>query len=258
MRDPDAFVDRALLQAVDRRDLRKLWRWVQEAAGQGDAAEEMLQDALQKRAAGMPVSKIIGLRDFWKRSFTVTPDVLDPRPDTETLVEAALAVPFETVLDLGTGSGCILISLLDERPQSTGLGVDISDAALQVARVNGASTPNARFMRSNWFDGVTGRFDLIVSNPPYVTRAEWETLAPEVRAHDPRIALTDEGDGLGAYRHIIAHAPQFLEAGGHVMVEIGFTQGAQVAALFEGAGLTDVKVLQDMTGKDRVITGRGQ
>lgn len=255
MRPASELVDRSVLAAVELRDQRKLERW---ADGQGADGEALLRDALIKRAAGMPVSKIIGQRDFWKRSFKVTPDVLDPRPDTETLVEAALTVPFERVLDLGTGSGCILISLLDERPAATGLGADISEAALTVARENACQTPNAQFQRSDWFTEVTGQFDLIVSNPPYVTLPEWQDLDREVREHDPRLALTDEGDGLAAYRIITAEAPRYLAPKGHVMVEIGHAQGADVAQLFAEAGLTDVKVLPDMNGKDRVVTGRGQ
>ena len=161
--------------------------------------------ALVARIARQPVAQITGRRLFWGLSFRVTRDVLDPRPETETLVAEALKVPFLKVLDLGTGTGCILLSCLKGMPMARGLGTDISDAALQVAVGNTRDLgleARARFRKSDWFGQVTGAFDLIVSNPPYIAAEEMPALAPEVRDWEPHLALTPGGDGLDAYRTI--------------------------------------------------------
>lgn len=216
-----------------------------------------LQRLVDRRARREPISHITGTRAFWMHDFQVTADVLDPRPDTETLVNFALAHPFDTVLDLGTGSGCILLSLLHERPVACGLGTDVSDAALRVARRNAAAvgvSNRTEWRVSDWFTDVTGTFDLIVSNPPYIARSEMPDLAPEL-AFEPRGALTDEGDGLSAYRAITAGAPRFLAAGGRLMVEIGPTQARDVTAFFHAAGLENVTTHPDLDGRDRVISG---
>ncbi len=214
---------------------------------------------IDRRAARQPVSQIIGRRLFWGRSFIVTPDVLDPRPETETLIAAALAEPFARVLDLGTGSGAILLTLLAEAPQATGLGVDISPAALDVARANARAlglAGRADFALSDWFAGVAGRFDLIVANPPYIAAAEMPALAPETREWEPHLALTPGGDGLDACRAISAGVAAHLIPGGRVLVETGPTQGAAVAVLMRKAGLQSVDVLPDMDGRDRVVLAR--
>ncbi|SDY08950.1 peptide chain release factor N(5)-glutamine methyltransferase [Citreimonas salinaria] len=217
-------------------------------------------DALvARRSAREPVSHLTGTRTFWGRDFIVTPDVLDPRPETETLVAAALQAPFARVLDLGTGSGCILLTLLAERPVARGAGCDLSEAALAVAARNREALglgDRATLRAGDWFAALeagTARFDLIVSNPPYIAASEMPALAPETRDHEPRGALTDEGDGLAAYRTIAAGAGAWLVPGGRLMVEIGPTQAGAVAALFGGAGLADVAVLPDMDGRDRVV-----
>lgn len=215
--------------------------------------------AIAARAARQPVSQIVGERLFWGRAFRVSRDTLDPRPETETLIEAALAEPFARVLDLGTGTGCILLTCLAERPQATGLGVDLSAAALDVAQDNARRldlAARAEFRLSDWFAAVTGRFDLILSNPPYIAADEMPGLAPEVRDWEPHLALTPGGDGLNAYRALAAGAPAHLAPGGRLMVEIGPTQGAAVAALFAQAGLCDLRVLPDMDGRDRVVAAR--
>lgn len=212
---------------------------------------------IQARAARQPVAQIIGLRAFWKHDFEVTRDTLDPRPDTETLVEAALEAPFRRILDLGTGTGAILISLLAERRAATGIGVDLSPAALEVARRNAARIGvDAEFILSDWFDRITGDFDLIVSNPPYIAAVEMPGLSPEVREWEPRLALTDEGDGLTAYRAIAAGALAHLAPGGRVLVEIGLTQAADVSAIFRAAGFGKLTVRQDLDGRDRVIVAQ--
>ena len=252
-------------------DARRLFDWAygigQEAPEPqtrerpNDLTLEMFEIALTARARRQPVSQILGRRAFWKHEFIVTPDVLDPRPETETLVEAALARPWRRVLDLGTGSGAILLSLLAARPAAAGTGVDISDAALAVARRNAAKldvADRAALIRSDWFSAVTGTFDLILSNPPYIAAAEMGALMPEVRDHEPRIALTDEGDGLQAYRAITAGVGRHLAPGGALMVEIGPTQGAAVSALFSAGGLADVSVLPDLDGRDRVVVAHAE
>lgn len=248
------------------RDARKLFDWAYQIGQTAPEAQtrdtpndltlEMFEIALAQRLARKPVSQIIGRRAFWRHDFTVTPDVLDPRPDTETLVAAALEVPFARVLDLGTGSGCILISLLADRPSARGAGVDLSDAALAVARGNAdrlGVADRAEFVRSDWCAGVSGRFDLIVSNPPYIAAEEMAALQPEVRDHEPHMALTDGGDGLSVYRRLAQEAPAHLMPGGWLMVEIGPTQGAAVCAVFQAAGLETVSIRPDLDGRDRVV-----
>lgn len=210
------------------------------------------------RCQRQPVSQIIGRRAFYGRNFIVSPDVLDPRPETELLVQAALAQPFKTVLDLGSGSGCILLSLLAENKMATGQGVDCSKPSLKIASKNAAQLnlmKRCKFSHSNWFEGITARFDLIVSNPPYITAKEMQTLAPETRDWEPEMALTSGGDGLQAYRIITATAAKHLNADGRLIVEIGQAQADAVCALFKGAGFDGITSLQDMDGRDRVILG---
>jgi release factor glutamine methyltransferase len=218
--------------------------------------EALYQSALQARIARQPVAQITGRRLFWGLSFRVTRDTLDPRPETETLVAEALRAPFQKILDLGTGTGCILLSCLKGMPMARGLGTDISEAALQVAIGNTRDLgleARARFRRSDWFADVTGSYDLIVSNPPYIAAEEVPDLAPEVRDWEPHLALTPGGDGLDAYRAIARGAGSRLMPGGRLLVEIGPTQGAAVAALFGQAGLRGIRVLPDMDGRDRVV-----
>lgn len=249
--------------ANPRREARKLWeasfprRYVDYEAAMAGGREAVFFDLVRRRAAREPMSHLLGYRDFWEHRFEVTRDVLDPRPETETLVASALERGFDRVLDLGTGSGCVLLSLLAACPGATGVGTDLSDAALGVARRNTARLEldhRVTLVRSDWWDGVAGRFDLIVSNPPYIAASEMPGLGPEL-AHEPRMALTDEGDGLSAYRAIAAGARAHLTPGGRLLVEIGPTQGAEVAALFEAAGLEDVAVRSDLDGRDRVVIG---
>lgn len=215
---------------------------------------------LTRRLDREPVSRIIGRRAFWGRDFKITPDVLDPRPETEVLVAALLTMerPLR-LLDLGTGSGALAVSLAAEFPEAEVTATDISPAALAVAGENArAHGLEARitFLEADWFDGVEAVFDLIVSNPPYVARDELAALAPEVREHDPLMALSDGGDGLGAYRRITAGARAHLAPGGRLMVEIGAGQGAAVQALFAEAGLEEIACLPDLDGRERAVTGR--
>ena len=222
---------------------------------QDPAAFEAL---IARRAAHEPVSKILGHREFHGRSFRIGPEVLDPRPETELVVELGLGAEFGGVLDLGTGSGCILLSLLAERPEAEGLGVELSPEALALARANSEAlglAGRAAFAMGSWFEPVAGRrFDLIVSNPPYIAAAEMPGLAPEVRDWDPALALTDGADGLTAYRAIAAGAVEHLAPGGRLIVEIGWRQAADVVAIFRAAGLDAVTVHTDLEGRDRAIS----
>ncbi len=220
---------------------------------------ERYEQLVSLRAIRVPVSHLLGEREFYGRNFRVSRDVLDPRPETETLIEAALSEPFDHVLDLGVGSGCILVTLLAERASATGLGADLSEAACLQASANAVQhnvQDRAEIVRSDWFERIEGQFDLIASNPPYIALSEMQDLSPEVREHEPRMALTDEGDGLDAYRRIAAGAPDFLMAGGRLLVEIGPTQAKDVSALFDAAGLSDIRVIPDLDGRDRVVLGR--
>lgn len=223
------------------------------------AQHETFLSALQARAARQPVAQITGLRRFWGHEFRVTRATLDPRPETEALIEAALQEPFARLIDLGTGTGCILCSLLKAMPAAEGLGTDISEAALAVAAENAARLglgPRAQFQLSDWFAAVEGSFDLIVSNPPYIAEDEMAGLAPEVRDWEPRGALTPGGDGLDAYRALAAQAPAHLAPGGRILVEIGPTQGAAVRELFAAAGLAGIEIRPDFDGRDRVVLAR--
>jgi release factor glutamine methyltransferase len=213
--------------------------------------------AIGQRKKCQPVSQIIGVREFWGRDFVVTPDVLDPRPDTETVVEEILKgdAPLN-ILDLGTGTGCIILTLLAEYPEAQGQGVDQSLEALQVAIVNATAlgvSNRVELKQSNWFSNVTGTYDVIVSNPPYISADAMEQITPEVREWEPRIALTPEGDGLNAYRAIAANATKYLTPQGRIILEIGWDQAKDVLAIFNDAGYINGYCTQDLAGKDRVI-----
>ena len=217
---------------------------------------ERFEHLVALRAVRVPVSHLIGSRAFYGRNFKISRDVLDPRPETETLIEIALAEPFERVLDIGTGSGCILVTLLAERPAATGLGVDLSEAACLQASANAVLhgvEARARIEQSDWFSNVSGRFDLILANPPYLALDEMADVSPELSLHEPRMALTDGKDGLSGYRVIAAEAHGFLTPQGRVMVEIGWQQGDAVAAIFAAAGWAQVTLAEDMGGKPRVV-----
>ncbi|MEQ8899344.1 MAG: peptide chain release factor N(5)-glutamine methyltransferase [Roseovarius sp.] len=220
------------------------------------AAEDRLSGLAARRCAREPLSHILGLRAFYRHEFRVTRHVLDPRPETEMLVEAGLGAPFSRVLDLGTGTGCILLSLLAARPEATGTGTDISDEALAVAGENAQSLGVAArcdLRRSDWFSAVEGQFDLIVSNPPYIAAWEMDTLEPELR-YEPRGALTDGGDGLTAYRAIAAGAMDHLLPGGRLLLEIGWRQGPDVSAILRAEGFENPRLMTDLDGRDRVVS----
>lgn len=246
---------------------------------------ENIEKFVDRRLAGEPVSRILGEREFWGLSFKVTPATLDPRPDTETLVEAALKIAPDIVfseesglaamasakpdagiriLDLGTGSGCILVSLLKEIPQATGIGIDLNEAAVQTARENAERNGvagRATFLQGNWFGPLDKdeSFDLIVSNPPYIPAEDIESLAVEVRNYDPELALSGGRDGLDAYKIILKNLKKYLSCGGRALFEIGKGQEDDLARL---AGKSDMRVCdsyRDLAGTIRVIElGHGE
>ena len=224
-----------------------------------------LEASLLRRANREPVSRITGTREFYGRSFVVERSALDPRPDTETLIEVALDLVAASgdgrplrLLDLGTGTGCILITLLAELPEAHGVGTDIAADALILAEANARRlgvSDRATFTASDWCDAVAGEFDLILSNPPYIASAEIAGLAPDVRAYDPHLALDGGHDGLDAYRRIAAGAAGKLRPGGKILVEIGASQARDVAALLERCGflVETGGIVPDLGDRPRVV-----
>jgi release factor glutamine methyltransferase len=223
-----------------------------------------LEDFVARREQREPISHILGRKGFWKIMLRVTPGVLTPRPDTETVVELVLRdLPEDrafTLLDLGVGSGAIMLAILADRPAAKGLGIDVSEDALAVARDNAASlglAGRAAFLRGDWTRGLAdGEFDRVVSNPPYIRSDEIEGLDPEVRDYEPRIALDGGADGLDAYRLLAPEILRVLKPGGRFAVEIGYDQSAAVEALFTAAGAEDVATAKDLALRDRVVSGR--
>ena len=229
-----------------------------------DATVAAVRQAIARRAAGEPVHRIIGFREFYGLKLFLSAETLEPRPDTETLVDAVLPLLRQTaaragacrVLDLGTGTGAIALALLAQVPQATAVGVDISADALATAERNASENGLAgRFetLKSDWFAQISGRFDVIVSNPPYISTEELETLQREVLNHDPARALDGGADGLDAYRIISTQAAEHLADGGHVAVEIGHAQRHEVTLVFEAAGWRLTEARQDFGGRDRVL-----
>ena len=224
-----------------------------------EAAITRFDGAITQRLNHRPVSRIIGARQFWGRMFQITDDVLDPRGDTETLIAEALKYPAKRILDLGTGSGILGITLAAEQVAAFVVVTDISKAALVVAKKNAKRhhvEDRIEFIQSDWFDSLHGKFDLIISNPPYIGENELEGLEPDVIDYDPMIALTPGGDGLAPYRIIAGQAQNHLSKNGRVIAEIGHLQGNNVRKLFLQAGFAGVQILQDLDGKDRAIVAK--
>lgn len=216
------------------------------------------QKLLKERGQHMPLQYLTGTADFMGMEFTVNKHVLIPRQDTETLAEEAIRMlqPGQRVLDLCTGSGCILLSLCKFRAIE-GVGADISESALEVARSNGKKLNlQAAWVQSDLFENITGTFDMIVSNPPYIPTAVLEELMPEVRLFEPRSALDGEDDGLYFYREIAKRAPGYLRAGGALLFEIGYDQAEAVSEILQEAGFSEICVKKDLCGKDRVVSAR--
>jgi release factor glutamine methyltransferase len=224
--------------------------------------------AITRRVAGESVHRILGFRHFYGLKLFLSPETLEPRSDTETVVDAVLPALRQLaatkgacrILDLGTGTGAIALALLAEVPAAMAVGVDISPGALATATRNAAENGlSGRFeaVISDWFEKISGRYDVIVSNPPYIASNELETLQSEVRDHDPARALDGGPDGLDAYRNIAANVHRYLEPGGVVAVEIGNTQKHDVGLLFESSGMHAVDARKDLAGHDRVLVFRG-
>lgn len=226
-----------------------------------DVPEEQVSEyeiALKKRAEHVPLQYIVGETEFMGLKFKVNSNVLIPRQDTETLVEEALKVvkPGMRVLDLCTGSGCIIISILHNVTNVEGYAIDISKQALNVAKENAKlNDVSVMFERSDLFDNVTGTFDIIVSNPPYIRTEEIVKLMPEVQSFEPMEALDGKEDGLYFYREIVAKCKDYLNPDGRILFEIGYDQGEDVSALLREAGFKDVRVIKDLAHNDRVVTG---
>jgi release factor glutamine methyltransferase len=215
-------------------------------------------DLIEKRVSGAPISKIIGKRLFFNSEFFVNENVLDPRPETEVVVSVALEKNFSTVLDLGTGTGCIVISLLKERPDVIGVSVDISKECLNVAKINAETNgvlDRVKFIHSDWFSNVTSRFDLIVSNPPYIGLSELNDLSREVKNFDPKVALFGGRDGLNCYEAIFNDVSRFLNPGGRLITEVGYAQSSIVKKFFLNSGFIDIKVTKDLDLNNRVVSG---
>ena len=230
---------------------------------QNDQIDELIlykyKDVLLKRAGRTPLQHITGEQDFMGLTFWVNEHVLIPRQDTETLVEEALKVipSGSHILDLCTGSGCVIISLAALGQGISGIGVDISEKALEVARENASRLVGAKvvFEKGDLWQSVTGKFNAIVSNPPYIPTEEVEKLEVEVKDHEPRLALDGTADGLHFYREITAHAAEYLCESGWLLVEIGYDQGLTVKDLFIKNGFKEVAIIKDLSGNDRVVKG---
>jgi release factor glutamine methyltransferase len=218
-----------------------------------------------RRLAREPVTRIIGRRGFWSFDLDVRPDVLDPRPDSERLIEVSLA-RFEAtparpprVLDVGCGSGALIAALLLELPTATGVALDLSPAACAATASNLAALGLSRrcdVRLKDWRDEDEIGFDLVIANPPYIASGVIETLDPEVRKHDPRLALDGGADGLAAYRSICGLAPSWLRSGGLMVLEIGYDQGNAVRALVRSARFVEVELAEDLAGRPRVVSGK--
>jgi release factor glutamine methyltransferase len=230
------------------------------------AAAATLRELTARRVRREPMAYILGEREFWGLPFKVSPAVLVPRPDSETVIETVLdLLPDRSrklrILDLGLGSGCLLLTLLREYPQATGVGIDASEAALAVAQANAealgvasrARLATGDWRQAGWTDRLEGPFDLLVSNPPYIESVAVEGLMPEVARHEPRLALDGGADGLAAYRIIAAALPALVVPGGWAIVEVGEGQAPEIASLFAAEGLVPRPSRKDLGGIERVV-----
>ncbi len=252
----------ALLSHVIARDRTFLISHAEDAIGESELRRFV--EAIARRAAGEPAQYITGTQDFYGRAFRVRPAVLIPRPETELLVEAALSVMNANarICDVGTGSGCIAITLLCERADASAVAIDVSEAALEVARENASELSvghRIKLVRSDCFTALnskTDKFDLIVSNPPYVSAKMLSGLQREVRDHEPQIALSPGEDGLSVIRRLLLESPAFMQIGGHLIMEIGFDQGEAVRQLVDQNVWTLKEILPDLQCIPRIVVLR--
>ena len=218
-----------------------------------------LEKLILRRIDREPISKILGRREFWGRSFSINENVLDPRPDTETLIDFVIEKPVTSVLELGTGSGAIAVTLACEWKHAHLTAVDISEDAISMAKINAEKfnvQNKIHFLKSDWFETVRGSFDLIISNPPYIGLVEQDEIAAEVIKYDPEIALFAGRDGLEAYKKIIPNLAKFLKPDGLVVLETGASQSNQVKNMMNAVGFIDAKIVKDLSGKDRLVAAK--
>lgn len=215
-----------------------------------------LEKLINRRIEREPISKILERREFWGRSFSINENVLDPRGDTETLIDYVIEKPVKSVLELGTGSGAIAVTLACEWEEVNVTAIDISADALLLAKINAEKfnvQNKIQFLKSDWFDAIEGIYDLIISNPPYIGLKEKEKISDDVINYDPEIALFAGNEGLDAYKKIIPNLAKYLKPDGFVVLEIGAFQSNQVKNMMNAVGFVDTKIVKDLSGKDRLI-----
>ena len=218
-----------------------------------------VEKLILRRINREPISKILGRREFWGRTFYINKNVLDPRGDTETLIDYVIEKPVKTVLELGTGSGVIAVTLACAWKEVQVTAVDISEDALLLAQINAEKfnvENKIQFLKSDWFENVEGIFDMIISNPPYIGWVEQDKVSAEVKKYDPEIALFAGYDGFDAYKKIIPSLSKFLNKDGLVVLEIGATQSSKVKDIMNSSGFFDVEILKDLSGKKRVVAAK--
>ena len=218
-----------------------------------------LEKLILRRINREPISKILGRREFWGRTFSINKNVLDPRGDTETLIDYVIEKPVKKVLELGTGSGVIAVTLACAWKEVQVTAVDISEDALLLAQINAEKfnvENKIQFLKSDWFENVEGIFDMIISNPPYIGWVEQNKISAEVKKYDPEIALFAGYDGFDAYKKIIPSLSKFLNKDGLVVLEIGASQSSQVKDIMNSSGFFDVKILKDLSGKERAVAAK--
>ena len=218
-----------------------------------------LEKLILRRINREPISKILGRREFWGRTFCINKNVLDPRGDTETLIDYVIEKPVKKVLELGTGSGVIAVTLACAWKEVQVTAVDISEDALLLAQINAEKfnvENKIQFLKSDWFENVEGIFDMIISNPPYIGWVEQDKISAEVKKYDPEIALFAGYDGFDAYKKIIPSLSKFLNKDGLVVLEIGASQSSQVKDIMSSSGFFDVEIVKDLSGKDRAVAAK--
>lgn len=223
-----------------------------------DEQQIIAETAITRRLAGEPISRILGYREFWGRKFFLSPSTLDPRPDTETLIEAVLESSWKAprILDLGTGTGCILLTLLHEIRDSSGVGIDLSAEACKTAQKNAEAhglSSRSTIQNADWVDSLEGKYDLIVSNPPYIPSEIIPTLSVEVQNHDPILALDGGEDGLNPYKFLLSALKKFLVPGGFIFFEIGQGQLPDIERLVKNSDATLIQFWTDLGGVPRVV-----